>query len=117
MRRDPGPDRDDTLYDHPANRCPLSETGLLEESSFRTNLHGHAVKVPANVKSLRPVGPVAGAGSVTLGLAAVARANELTRILLAIGFALEHLRATRFVIDDVRRSKLGIVERAVAHKP
>ena len=30
---------------------------------------------------------------------------------------LEHLRATRFVIDDVRRSKLGIVERVVAHKP
>ncbi|MHB8611319.1 MAG: class I SAM-dependent methyltransferase [Candidatus Dormibacteraceae bacterium] len=30
---------------------------------------------------------------------------------------LEHLRAKRFVIDDVRRSKLGIVERVVAHKP
>ena len=30
---------------------------------------------------------------------------------------LEHLRAKRFVIDDVSRSKLGIVERVVAHKP
>jgi ubiquinone/menaquinone biosynthesis C-methylase UbiE len=30
---------------------------------------------------------------------------------------LEHLQAEGFVIDDVQRSKLGIVERAAAHKP
>ncbi len=37
---------------HPANRCPLSQTGLLEESPRRTSLHAHAVNLPSSVKSL-----------------------------------------------------------------
>src|SRR5258708_36705423 len=55
---------------------------LWEESKLRNSLHGLAEKVPANVKSPRPVGPVGGSGLVTPGLAPVAGADELTRILV-----------------------------------
>jgi hypothetical protein len=45
MCDDPGSDGYGTLYYHPANRRPLSQTGLLEESPRGANLHGHDVKV------------------------------------------------------------------------
>ena len=82
MRGDPGSDGYGTFYDHPANSRPLGQTGHLEESSLRTNLHGHAVKVAPRLISPGPFAEVAGDGLVAGWLAFVAGADELLRILV-----------------------------------
>lgn len=52
MRGDTSSDGYHTLDNHPTDRQKLGQTGLLEESSRRTNLHGHVVKVAPTIKLL-----------------------------------------------------------------
>ena len=52
MRGDASSNGYNTLYNHPTDRQPLGQTGPLEESSGRTNLHGHVVKVAPSIKLL-----------------------------------------------------------------
>ncbi len=56
MRGDTGSDGYDTLYNHPTDRHPLSQTGLLEERPRRANLYAHSVNVASRFRSLLLLG-------------------------------------------------------------
>jgi hypothetical protein len=50
MRGDTSSDGYNTLYNHPTDRHPLGQTGLLEERPHRAHLHSHAVNAALRVK-------------------------------------------------------------------
>src|SRR6266849_3958453 len=116
MRGDPGSDGYGTFYDHPANSRPLGQTGPLEESSLRTNLHGHAVKVAPSVRSPEPFAHVASYGLMARGLAFVAGADELPRILVEAHFAAGGAEVVGLAVVEGAVLGSGCLDRHLAYR-
>jgi ubiquinone/menaquinone biosynthesis C-methylase UbiE len=89
--------------------CTIPDTSAAAKEALRVLRPGGALLMLEHVRS--PVGVVRGAQRMLEPLAVRFEADHLLRE------PLDYLPAAGFEVDDVQRSKWGIVERLRAHKP